>query len=250
MPADDGKRGCHLGTISCMSTARNGEARTLRGPARWGVLAAVGAGVVLAACGTSTPTSTSGGSSAAATASSAATGAGSGSAPSSGSASTGSATNTGSAVPGGCTASQLTVSVATAGASAGHQTSKVTFENTSGTSCTLHGYPGLQLLDAAGAALPTDVVRGASAATPSLPVTTVTLAAGGDASFLAGWADATGYGGDTCPTSTDAQITAPNDYTSLTIPWAITPYGGTVQDLQCGQVYVTPVFAGKTVPGQ
>lgn len=133
---------------------------------------------------------------------------------------------------------------------AGSVSTVVTFHNTSTTTCTLTGYPGMQLLGAGGATLTTTVHRGASATVPSIPERTVSVPAGGAASFVAGWADATGYGNLTCPRSTEVEITAPNDYTSKTVAWAIAPYGGNIQHLQCGLINVSPVFSGVTPPGQ
>lgn len=210
------------------------------------VAAVVAAGALVAACG-------SGGSSSAgsaapgahltrppATTAPAATSS-SGSSP----ASTGTSRATG---PGRCRSAALTVAHAENGAAAGSLSERVTFTNTSSATCTLTGFPGMQMLDAQGKPLPTRVHRGSASSVPPVPERTVTLAPGGTASFVAGWADATGYAGDTCPTSAQVEITAPNDYSSKTIAWQITPYGGNVQHLQCGQIAVSPVYAGSGQP--
>lgn len=147
-----------------------------------------------------------------------------------------------------CHASDLTVAHASNGAAAGSLSERVTFTNTSGATCTLTGYPGMQMLGAQGQHLTTTVHRGAASSVPPVPERTVTLAPGGTASFIAGWADATGYAGATCPTSTQVEITAPNDYTSNTIAWQITPYGGDIPHLQCGEIAVSPVYAGSGQP--
>lgn len=209
------------------------------------VTAVVAAGALIAACG-------SGGSSSAGSAATGvhltrppATTAPAASSSSSSPASTGTSRATG---PGRCRSGALTVAHAENGAAAGSLSERVTFTNTSSATCTLIGFPGMRMLDAQGKPLPTTVHRGAASSVPPVPERTVTLAPGGTASFVAGWADATGYAGDTCPTSAQVEITAPNDYSSKTIAWQITPYGGNVQHLKCGQIAVSPVYAGSGQP--
>jgi hypothetical protein len=206
------------------------------------VVAVLAAGTVAAACGSSGPSTDS---SVSAGSHASPPGASSASSTTSGPTSSGSAGVAGSAR---CHAAGLTVAEADNGAAAGSLSARITFTNISGATCTLAGYPGMQLLDAQGNALPTTVHRGAASSVPPVAERTVTLAPGATASFIAGWADATGYSGDTCPTSTKVEVTAPNDYTSKVITWAIAPYGGTVQHLQCGLITVSPVYAGSGQP--
>lgn len=230
-------------TVPGIATAPGGYGPAMRRPARLlpvAVVAAVGA--LAAACGSSGSTSAP---SAPAGAHAAPAPAPSSSSATSAPAPSGSSSASG---PGRCHAAGLTVAEADNGAAAGSLSARVTFTNTSGATCTLSGYPGMQMLDAQGNALPTTVHRGAASSVPPVPERTVTLVPGAMASFVAGWADATGYSGDTCPTSTRVEITAPNDYTSITIAWAIAPYGGTVQHLRCGQIAVSPVYAGSGQP--
>jgi len=126
----------------------------------------------------------------------------------------------------------------------------VVLQNTSTTACTLFGYPGMQLLASSGALLTTSVHRGAAATVPPVTEKTVTLGPGADAAFVAGFATGTGYGGLTCPRSAQVEITPPNDYHSITVAWAIAPYGGTTEHLQCGDINVSPVYAGSGQPPQ
>jgi hypothetical protein len=122
----------------------------------------------------------------------------------------------------------------------------VTFKNTSGTACSLYGYPGLQMLDSSGHAIPTDVIRGTSTTVPSVPEELVPIAPGAEASFDLGFPDGTGYGSAVCPTSTNVEITPPNATQPITISWQIQPYGGgTIAQLQCGQITVSPVYPGN-----
>ncbi|HUB76430.1 MAG TPA: DUF4232 domain-containing protein [Solirubrobacteraceae bacterium] len=149
--------------------------------------------------------------------------------------------------PSRCLSSQLTVAPGRSGGAAGSIGVVVHFHDRSGSACTLEGYPGMQMLNAAGGKLATEVHRGASVTVPSIPVRQVTLDAnGGEASFDMGYADATGFGNEHCPTSSRVEITAPNDYRTLTISWAIQPYGGDIPHLRCGQINVSPVFAGAS----
>jgi hypothetical protein len=150
----------------------------------------------------------------------------------------------------GCVSAQLAVELGQAGVAAGSVASVVSFKNTSSTECSLYGYPGLQMLDAAGQPFPTEVIRGTSATVPSVPENVVTLAPSAEASFDLGYADGTGYGSASCPTSPRVEITPPNADQSITVAWQIQPYGGgTIAQLQCGQITVSPVYAGNGAPG-
>ncbi len=140
-----------------------------------------------------------------------------------------------------CTSNQLSVRPGQATAGAGHVTQTVSFFNTSSSACTLYGYPGMLMFDAAGEPLTTHVSR-----SPTMAERTVTLDPGAQASFLAHWADQTGYGTETCPTSSTVEITPPNAFHGGYVHWMITPYGGSVQNLRCGEISVTPVYAVPT----
>ena len=112
--------------------------------------------------------------------------------------------------------------------------------NTSGSACHLDGYPGLQLLDASGRPLSTAV-----SPRPASP-TEVDLDPGGHAWFAIEFPTQTGYGNLTCPRSTYLAVTPPNNTTPLRVAGAggeIAAYGGTTQDLRCGQIATTPVLA-------
>lgn len=124
----------------------------------------------------------------------------------------------------------------------------VTFHDISGVSCVLFGYPGLQLLGSDGASLPTQVHRGTAVSVPPVPEQSVVLEPGGTASFVVGFATATGYGNEHCPRSSTVEVTPPNAYHAVVVPWTIAPYGGTTEHLQCGDVTVSPVYAGSGLP--
>ncbi len=142
-----------------------------------------------------------------------------------------------------CSSSQLAVRIGQGGVALGHVGQVVSFSNTSHAACTLHGYPGLQMLSAQGHPIRTQVLRGTAYTVPAVPKRTVTLRPGARASFDLGYDDATGYENDKCPTSARVEITPPNAYRSITVAWRMQPYGGgSVQHLRCGQVTVSPVF--------
>jgi hypothetical protein len=145
-----------------------------------------------------------------------------------------------------CRSAQLVVRVGRLGVALGHVGVTIDFKNVSKATCTLYGYPGLQMQSAAGQAIPTDVLRGTAYTVPSMPERTVTLVAHAEAAFDLGFADSTGYGLDKCPTSARVEITPPNAYRPITISWRIQPYGGgTINHLRCGQITVSPVFAER-----
>jgi hypothetical protein len=146
---------------------------------------------------------------------------------------------------GRCLTSELTVKPGQENGAAGSIGQTVHFTNVSHATCTLEGYPGMLMLNAAGKPLATEVHRGASVTVAPLPVRLVILEPGHEASFNLGYADATGYGNEKCPTSARVEVTPPNDYSHLTIAWMLQPYGGDIPHLVCGEINVSPVFAGN-----
>ncbi len=127
----------------------------------------------------------------------------------------------------------------------GHIGQVVSFKNVSTKSCALTGYPSVEMLGVARRPIPTEVTDGPSYIVPALPERTVTLAVGAEASFDVGYSDATGYGTAVCPTSAWVAVTPPDASQAITVPWRIQPYGGsTIAKLQCGQIAVSPVYAG------
>jgi hypothetical protein len=149
-------------------------------------------------------------------------------------------------IPPFCLITQLKVGLGRFGVATGHIGGTANFTNTSSTACTLTGYPHLQMLDATGKPLPTEINDGISYTVPSIPVRDVTLIPGSEASFDVGFDDATGYGTATCPQSTTVEITPPNATLPLSLSWQIAPFGGgTIAQLQCGQITVSPVYRGS-----
>jgi hypothetical protein len=144
-----------------------------------------------------------------------------------------------------CHSAVLGVSLGGAGVAVGHVGEVVSFRNHSAARCTLYGYPGLQMLNAARRKLATEVLRGIAYTVPAVPRRVVTLAPGAEASFDVGYEDATGYGFDHCPTSSSVEITPPGAYDPITVTWRIQPFGGSATHLRCGQITVSAVFARR-----
>lgn len=148
-----------------------------------------------------------------------------------------------------CHTSQLTARLGRGGVAAGHEGQVLTFMNASGAACSLYGYPGMQMVGARGQRLPTHVHRGASYIVPSLPVRRVVLQPGWEASFQAGYEDATGFDGIACPAASAMLITPPNAYRPIRVRWAPQPYGGPHHDMHgCGEMTVSPVYEGPGTP--
>lgn len=145
-----------------------------------------------------------------------------------------------------CAASQLAIELGRGGVAMGHVGQLVSFKNISAKTCALKGYPGVKMFDATGHPIPTEVADGPDYTVPSLPESLVIITAGSKATFELGYSDATGYGTERCPTSVQVKITPPGANQPITLPWRIQPYGGsTIATLQCGQIAVSPVYAGS-----
>ena len=143
------------------------------------------------------------------------------------------ATTSTSVVPPRCTVGQLTVRQTSSNGAAGSVGLTYAFTNISATACSLHGYPGMQMLAAGGTALPTTVLRAPSVVVPSVVEHTVVLAPNAIASFYAGYSDVSA---GSCPRAARLELTPPNAYDHLTIASSISPCRG--------RINVSPVFAG------
>lgn len=143
-----------------------------------------------------------------------------------------------------CAATQLAAGPYRPRAAAGHVGAIVRLTNTSSTTCQLRGFPDLEMLGPDRAKVPTEVIDGVSYTVPSVTVRTVRLAPLATAEFYLGYTDATGFGTDVCPTSTQLRIYPPGGRQPIVIDWSAAVYGGTdIAHLHCGQITVSPVFA-------
>jgi Protein of unknown function (DUF4232) len=137
-----------------------------------------------------------------------------------------------------CQPSQLHLAVAGGTGAAGTLTTTVSMTNTSSSTCTMQGYPGMQLLSSSGTPIPTTVVRGqthfpnpSANAAPSL----VSLATGATARFSMQYSDVPVGGEATCPSSSKAEITPPTDTAFAVMTLSITACDN-------GTVHVSPVY--------
>jgi len=136
-----------------------------------------------------------------------------------------------------CQPSQLHIVVYGSEGAAG--TIELTFSltNTSTTTCTMSGYPGMQLLNASGADLPTNVIRGGGLTFESVAPTNVSLAPAQTAYYNLGYSDVPVNGETSCPTASQVEITPPNDTS-----YAVVPVSG-LDACGGGTLHVSPVFA-------
>jgi hypothetical protein len=146
-----------------------------------------------------------------------------------------STTSTTGATTTSCPAGSLVGSVVGSSGAAGTIELTVELRSTATTTCVLGGYPGLQLLDASGAQLPTHVVRGGSYPFTSFAPTTVSLAPGAVSYFNLGYSDVPNGTETVCPRASSMWVTPPNAYDHLTLAATLAPCAG-------GTVTVSPVF--------
>jgi hypothetical protein len=134
-----------------------------------------------------------------------------------------------------CLRRQLTLAPPSSNGALGSVGLRFTFTNRSATACRLFGFPGMRLLSH-GRALPTTVIRGTSNVVPFEPENTVTIAPGGRASFFAGYSDVP-TGSQRCPSSTGANVWAPNDSRSIRVHFPAMACGG--------RITVSPLVPGR-----
>ena len=147
----------------------------------------------------------------------------------------GASTTTTAAGPARCATTALTGSVVGSSGAAGTIESTVALKYTGSATCTLSGYPGLQMLAGSGATLPTVVVRKGTYPFTAVAPSTVTLATGQSAYFNIGYSDVPTGSETSCPTSASVQVTPPNAFDHLVMTAAFGPCNG-------GTLVVSPVF--------
>ena len=145
-----------------------------------------------------------------------------------------------------CAHRSLVVWVGPVTGAAGSTIAEFGFTNHSVGACSLHGYPYVQMLTRSGETLSTFDQKAPGAF--KIQAETVVLAASKTAYFGVVYADQTGYGSSTCPTSAALRFSAPQVSGTLTLHGSraeITPYGGTTRHLKCGVLHVTAVTASR-----
>lgn len=127
---------------------------------------------------------------------------------------------TGPGAPSRCATGMLSAHFTVQGAAAGHRYAALVLTDSSDLTCRVFGYPGLQLLGASGAELPTNVIRLVHTS-PRL----ITLHPGESAWTMLRWSVVPGPGEPQqtqCePTPQSAWVTPPDERTHLTAPWTM-----------------------------
>jgi hypothetical protein len=142
--------------------------------------------------------------------------------------------------PGGpsqCATSSLTASVYGGNGAAGTIETTIALTSSAATSCTLGGYPGLQMLSASGSLLPTNVVRKGTYSFTAMAPSTVSVVPGHAVYFNMGYSDVPSGSETSCPTSATLRVTPPNSYGSVAVATHLSP-------CDKGSIAVSPVFAG------
>lgn len=129
-----------------------------------------------------------------------------------------------------CAASSLTGAVTGTQGGAGVLEVTVALHNVGGSTCTLHGYAGLQLIGAGGVQLTTSVHQGGPLSFESVAPSTVSLAAGQDAYFNIGFSDVPTGAATSCSTATSMQVVPPGDSGHVTVSVQIQPCGGALSE--------------------
>ncbi|HEY3766482.1 MAG TPA: DUF4232 domain-containing protein [Gaiellales bacterium] len=135
-----------------------------------------------------------------------------------------------------CRLNQLSLAAPKMNGAAGTIRLRYVFTNTGGATCSLFGFPGMQMLNKNQSPIPTHVYRGTGHGVPPEPETTVVMTPGQHGSFYAGFSDVP-TGNEKCPTSAYMEVTPPNDFNHFTQKEAIAPCGG--------HITVSPVVHGR-----
>jgi Protein of unknown function (DUF4232) len=135
-----------------------------------------------------------------------------------------------------CRLNQLSLAQPKLNGAAGTIRLRFVFTNSSGSTCKLFGFPGMQMLNASHNPIPTHVHRGTGHNVPPEPENDVIMTPGQHGSFYAGYSDVP-TGSQQCRTSAFVEVTPPNDFNHFTQKLAITACGGNIT--------VSPVVHGR-----
>jgi hypothetical protein len=144
-----------------------------------------------------------------------------------------------------CHTAGLSVSFVESEGAAGHIFDTFDLTNTTSAPCSMFGFVGAQMLDAAGHELPTRVVRnGGFYATRPGP-TTFVLQPGEAALFQMEWSDVPTGDETACPAAASLEVTPPDEFDFLVLPVS----GFSLAPCNAGTINVTPVVPpGTTFP--
>ncbi|HEV7214121.1 MAG TPA: DUF4232 domain-containing protein [Chloroflexota bacterium] len=132
--------------------------------------------------------------------------------------------------PGGCHTADLAISQEQGQVAVGNVGVSFRLRSLLAQRCTLYGFPGVQLLDAAGGPLPTYLTWSRSGyLIGTVPEQTITLDPGGSAYFVLEFTDVAGPD-RACLAAPSLLVTPPNAYTSIATPvHGVAPCGGIVR---------------------
>jgi hypothetical protein len=143
----------------------------------------------------------------------------------------------------GCTGSNYALSQLGSQGAAGTFELTFGFRNTSSATCSLFGYPGLQLLDAAGQDIATTTVRGGTYSFTNFAPANVSVGPSATAYFNVGYSDVPTGTESSCPTAAQLQAIAPNTTTPLVVKGSFTVCNH-------GTLTVSPVFGSGSTETQ
>ena len=135
----------------------------------------------------------------------------------------------------GCTGSNYVLSQLGSQGAAGTSELTLGFRNTSSATCTLVGYPGLQLIDSSGHDIATTTVRGGSYSFTDFAPANVSVGPSATAYFNVAYSGIPTAGESSCPTAAVLQAIAPNTTTALVVR-------GSYNVCDHGTLTVSPVF--------
>jgi hypothetical protein len=139
--------------------------------------------------------------------------------------------------PSTCTASQLKASPGSENGAAGTIVFAVIIRNTSHNSCSVRGYPALQMIGTHGRRLRTRVHHGGGLSFLDRPVRRITLAPGGAATVLVAYGDVPVGKEKLCPTGKKLLVTPPGAGSALSVAVLTQACGG-------GYLQESPLLAG------
>ncbi len=140
--------------------------------------------------------------------------------------------------PGECRASGLALRYLGGQGATGHGELGFALSNTTSSSCSTGGYPGIQFLDSSGRALPTTPTHTTSDFFGTVPLAPVTVKPGDSFSFRLGVSHGGGSASG-CVTARGLQVIPPNDTATLRVS---IPGGAS----ECGTTTVSPVAPGTS----
>jgi len=143
-----------------------------------------------------------------------------------------------------CATSRLRISLGRVGVAAGNVGMYFLVKNAGARVCELDGFPTVQMMEGSSHLVSTVVTFGADYTVPSVNPRITLIKPGGNAVFLLGYADATGYGNSVCPKANMLRITPPGNIVAQNLRLDIQAYGGaTIQSLVCGELAVSPIMS-------